>query len=163
MCDLETAVIRQGPVSHRLAHMVCAIHRNYPPTSSPTRSLTHLRTPTYLPPTSLPQDLSPLAREEEEPWVPQRRRMVREATPGAQEVRSDLHYKNIDMLLKFVSASGRIKPRRQTRLPPRLQSRVARAVKMARQMALIPYEMRVGDGGEGDTWRRMREYRAGMQ
>lgn len=95
--------------------------------------------------------------------MPQRRRMVREATPGAQEVRSDLHYKNIDMLLKFVSASGRIKPRRQTRLPPRLQSRVARAVKMARQMALIPYEMRVGDGGEGDTWRRMREYRAGMQ
>jgi hypothetical protein len=27
-------------------------------------------------------------------------------------------------------------------------------------MALIPYEMRVGEGGEGDTWRRMREFRA---
>lgn len=58
---------------------------------------------------------------------------------------------------------GRIKPRRQTRLKPRLQSRVARTVKLARQMALIPYEMRVGEGGEGDTWRRMREFRAAQR
>lgn len=106
------------------------------------------------------QDLSPLAGEEQEAWVPQTTRRHREATIPAEEVKNELDYKNIDFLLNFVSASGRIKPRRVTRLQPRLQSRVARTVKFARQMALLPYEMRVGDGGDGDRWRRMRDYRA---
>lgn len=92
--------------------------------------------------------------------MPQFTRGHRETPVRAHEVVRELDYKNIDFLLNFVSASGRIKPRRQTRLKPRLQSRVARTVKLARQMALIPYEMRVGEGGEGDTWRRMREFRA---
>lgn len=78
----------------------------------------------------------------------------------ADEIKQQLDYKNIDLLLNFVTDSGRIKHRRQTRLKPRLQSRVARTIKLARQMALLPYEMRVGDGGDGDRWRRMREYRA---
>jgi ribosomal protein S18 len=108
---------------------------------------------------SLQQDLSPLSVEEEESWVPQFRRGHRERPVPADEVRQELDYKNIDLLLQLVSASGRIKPRRQTRLKPRLQSRVARTIKLARSMALFPYEMRVGDGGEGDTWRRMREFR----
>lgn len=37
---------------------------------------------------------------------------------------------------------------------------MARTVKMARQMALLPYEMRVGDGGEGDRWRLIRNFKA---
>jgi ribosomal protein S18 len=88
------------------------------------------------------------------------RRGHREVPPPVWEVRKELDYKNIDFLLNFVSASGRLKGRRQTRLKPRLQSKVARTVKLARQMALIPYEMRVGDGGGGDSWRRSREFRA---
>jgi hypothetical protein len=41
-----------------------------------------------------------------------------------------------------------------------MQARAARTVKLARQMALFPYEMRVGDSREGDMWRRMREFDA---
>jgi hypothetical protein len=41
-----------------------------------------------------------------------------------------------------------------------LQARAARTVKLARQMALFPYEMRVGDSRDGDMWRRMREFDA---
>jgi hypothetical protein len=41
-----------------------------------------------------------------------------------------------------------------------LQARAARTVKLARQMALFPYEMRVGDSCVGDSWRRMREVEA---
>jgi hypothetical protein len=41
-----------------------------------------------------------------------------------------------------------------------LQARAARTVKLARQMALFPYEMRVGDSRVGDMWRRMREVEA---
>jgi hypothetical protein len=44
--------------------------------------------------------------------------------------------------------------------PSLLQARAARTVKLARQMALFPYEMRVGDSREGDMWRRMREFDA---
>lgn len=107
------------------------------------------------------QDLSPLVREEAEAWLPRMRLRGRRRRSGhASEVAARLDYKDADMLLGFVSASGRIKPRRQTGLPPTTQAAVARAVKLARQMALLPYEMRVGDGGEGDRWRRMRQYKA---
>lgn len=104
------------------------------------------------------QDLSPLAGEADEDWVPRRRPRAPEQLLALGEVKEKLDYKNIDFLLNFVSASGRIKARRRTRLPPRLQARVTRTIKLARQMALIPYEMRVGDGGEGDTWRRLRAF-----
>lgn len=43
------------------------------------------------------------------------------------------------------------------------QARAARTVKLARQMALFPYEMRVGDSSVGDSWRRMREVEAAQQ
>jgi hypothetical protein len=49
-------------------------------------------------------------------------------------------------------------------LKPVLQAKVAKTVKLARQMALLPYDMRLGDGsGEGDMWRRMRQYEAAQR
>ncbi|GBF93198.1 30S ribosomal protein S18 [Raphidocelis subcapitata] len=81
--------------------------------------------------------------------------------PGAtaEEVREGLDFRNTALLRHFVSDSGRLRPRRQTRLPRGLQRRVAKAVKLARQMALMPFEMVVGDA-EADARSRMAEYEA---
>lgn len=48
-------------------------------------------------------------------------------------------YKDIDTLRKFVSESGRIKPRRQTGNCARCQRQLAREVKRARHLALLPF------------------------
>eukprot|EP00878_Enallax_costatus_P007561 GHUV01007918.1.p1 GENE.GHUV01007918.1~~GHUV01007918.1.p1 ORF type:complete len:276 (+),score=84.35 GHUV01007918.1:161-988(+) len=107
-----------------------------------------------------PSDLTPLSREEQESWLPQQRRSTYFQRVPKAVVKQQLDYKNVDFLLNFVSDSGRLKPRRSTGLNPVLQACVARTVKMARQMALLPYEMRVGEGGEGDRWRVMRQFKA---
>uniref|UniRef100_A0A383WBV7 Small ribosomal subunit protein bS18c n=1 Tax=Tetradesmus obliquus TaxID=3088 RepID=A0A383WBV7_TETOB len=111
-----------------------------------------------------PTELSPLAREEAEAWLPRsnsRRGRRRQPLPQADLPRLD--YKNVDLLLRLVSDSGRLLPRRATGLKPTQQARAARTVKLARQMALFPYEMRVGDSSVGDSWRRMREVEAAQQ
>lgn len=57
-------------------------------------------------------------------------------------------------LATFVTDVGKLIPRRHTRLPAKLQRRVARAVKTARAMAVMPYEDKLsifssGGGGAG--------------
>jgi small subunit ribosomal protein S18 len=52
-------------------------------------------------------------------------------------------YKDIAMLRKFVSDRGKIRSRRITGACRRHQSQIARAVKRARELALLPY---VADG-----------------
>lgn len=48
-------------------------------------------------------------------------------------------YKDTDTLRQFLNAHGRIKSRRQTGLSAKRQRELSRAVKRARQMALLPY------------------------
>jgi small subunit ribosomal protein S18 len=48
-------------------------------------------------------------------------------------------YKDIETLKKFINPHGRIIGRKHTKLPAREQRELARAVKNARYMALIPY------------------------
>lgn len=48
-------------------------------------------------------------------------------------------YKNLDTLTRFVSESGKIKPRRQTGNCSRCQRELAREVKRARHLALLPF------------------------
>jgi small subunit ribosomal protein S18 len=48
-------------------------------------------------------------------------------------------YKDVALLRTFISDRGRIRSRRVTGVTPRQQRAVARAVKNAREMALIPY------------------------
>lgn len=50
------------------------------------------------------------------------------------------------MLRRFISERGKIRSRRITGACRRHQSQVARAVKRARELALLPY---VTDGGSG--------------
>lgn len=50
-----------------------------------------------------------------------------------------IDYKNIDLLRRFVTEEGRIRPRRQTGTCAKHQRAVALAVKRARQIALLPF------------------------
>ena len=51
----------------------------------------------------------------------------------------ELDYKQVDLLRRFVSERGKIRPRRQTGTCARHQRMLAGAVKRSRQMALLPF------------------------
>ncbi len=51
-----------------------------------------------------------------------------------------IDYKDLALLKSFVTDRGRIKARRQTGACAQHQSKLAEAIKNAREMALIPYE-----------------------
>ena len=48
-------------------------------------------------------------------------------------------YKDVDILSRFINESGKIKPRRQTGNCARCQRQLAREIKRARHLALLPY------------------------
>ena len=50
-----------------------------------------------------------------------------------------IDYKDTALLRKFVSDRGKIRSRRVTGVTVQEQRRIARAVKVAREMALLPY------------------------
>lgn len=50
-----------------------------------------------------------------------------------------IDYKDVNLLERFVSADGRISPRRTTGACAKHQREIATAIKRARQMALMPY------------------------
>ncbi|NJC98159.1 MAG: 30S ribosomal protein S18 [Anaerolineales bacterium] len=50
-----------------------------------------------------------------------------------------IDYKKTDLLRKFVTEEGKIRPRRQTGNCAKHQRAVAAAVKQARQIALLPF------------------------
>ncbi len=50
-----------------------------------------------------------------------------------------IDYKDIELLRRFVSERGKISPRRNTGTSPKMQRELAKAVKRARHLALLPY------------------------
>ncbi|HXB66451.1 MAG TPA: 30S ribosomal protein S18 [Solirubrobacteraceae bacterium] len=60
-------------------------------------------------------------------------------------------YKDVAALRRFISEKGKIRSRRITGACRRHQAQVARAVKRARELALLPY---VNEGGRDDGPRR---------
>ena len=50
-----------------------------------------------------------------------------------------IDYKDVDLLKRFVSANGKIIPRRVTGTSAKYQRQLAVAIKRARQMGLLPY------------------------
>jgi len=50
-----------------------------------------------------------------------------------------IDYKNVDMLRRYVTEEGKIRPRRQTGTCAKHQRTVATAIKRARHLALVPY------------------------
>ncbi|MFB7502280.1 30S ribosomal protein S18 [Streptomyces broussonetiae] len=53
-----------------------------------------------------------------------------------------IDYKDADLLRNFVSDRGKIRSRRVTRVTAQQQRLLARAIKNAREMALLPYSSR---------------------
>ena len=52
---------------------------------------------------------------------------------------TSIDYKNTDFLMRFLNPQGKILPRRLTGNSLKWQKRVSRAIKRARQLALLPY------------------------
>ncbi|MEU0674380.1 30S ribosomal protein S18 [Streptomyces sp. NPDC006172] len=50
-----------------------------------------------------------------------------------------IDFKDTDLLRKFLSDRGKIRSRRVTRVTAQRQRRLSRAIKNAREMALLPY------------------------
>ncbi|MET9442008.1 30S ribosomal protein S18 [Streptomyces sp. NPDC006610] len=80
--------------------------------------------------------------------------MPRRPIPGRQAARRPranpldaagityVDYKDTDLLRKFISDRGKIRSRRVTHVTRQQQRQIARAVKNAREMALLPYGSR---------------------
>ncbi len=51
----------------------------------------------------------------------------------------DIDYKDVDTLTKFITERGKILPRRITGVSAHFQKRLAKAIKRARHMALLPF------------------------
>lgn len=53
-----------------------------------------------------------------------------------------IDYKDVDLLRRFISDRGKIRSRRVTGVTVQQQRQLARAIKNAREMALLPYGSR---------------------
>ncbi|MET9291608.1 30S ribosomal protein S18 [Streptomyces sp. NPDC003077] len=71
-----------------------------------------------------------------------RRTPARRANPLDAANITYIDYKDTDLLRKFISDRGKIRSRRVTRVSARQQRQLARAIKNAREMALLPYVSR---------------------
>ena len=70
---------------------------------------------------------------------------VRKSRPDPKEIEKALDWRNLRLLDSFINTTGRIAPRRQTRLPARLQRKVQRHIKIARIMGLMSYTGKLPD------------------
>lgn len=50
-----------------------------------------------------------------------------------------IDYKNVELLRRYITEESKIRPRRQTGACAKHQREIARAIKRARHLALIPY------------------------
>jgi small subunit ribosomal protein S18 len=78
----------------------------------------------------------------------------RKSCPYCRDKVDQVDYKDISMLRRFVSERGKIRSRRITGACRRHQNQVARAVKRARELALLPY---VAESSGGDHRERGRD------
>jgi small subunit ribosomal protein S18 len=75
----------------------------------------------------------------------------RKPCPYCRDKIEQVDYKDVSALRRFVSEKGKIRSRRITGACRRHQGQIARAVKRARELALLPY---VNEGGRDDHPRR---------
>ncbi len=50
-----------------------------------------------------------------------------------------LTYSNVDLLSRFISKTGKILPRRYTKITAKMQRKVSKEIKRARHLGLLPY------------------------
>lgn len=51
----------------------------------------------------------------------------------------EIDFKNVELLKKFISSLGKIRPRKKTGLCAKHQRRLAKAIKRARSLGLLSY------------------------
>ncbi|MET7291415.1 30S ribosomal protein S18 [Streptomyces griseoloalbus] len=76
------------------------------------------------------------------PRKPERRPAKARPNPLDQAGITYIDYKDTDLLRRFVSDRGKIRSRRVTRVTAQQQRQLARAVKNAREMGLLPFTTR---------------------
>ncbi len=75
----------------------------------------------------------------------------RKPCPYCRDKVEQVDYKDVSALRRFISDRGKIRSRRITGACRRHQNQIARAVKRAREVALLPY---VAEGGSDHSERR---------
>ena len=68
-----------------------------------------------------------------------RRRSMRRKEDYFHSNNVPINYKDVDTLRRFITDRGKIRPRRQTGLTSKHQRQLAREIKRARFLALLPY------------------------
>lgn len=63
----------------------------------------------------------------------------KKACPFASNPDAVIDYKDVELLKRFVSPRGKILPRRITGVSAKYQRKLTRAIKRARNIALLPY------------------------
>ena len=66
----------------------------------------------------------------------------RKSCPFSDEKATEIDYKDIKLLQKYVSERGKIVPSRITAVSAKKQRELARAIKRARNLALLPFIIR---------------------
>jgi small subunit ribosomal protein S18 len=101
-----------------------------------------------------------MAKQRSTRGKPTRRRERRLAAGGrrkpcqhCREKVAHVDYKDIAGLRRFISERGKVRSRRITGACRRHQSQIARAVKVARELALLPY---VNENASAESSRRSR-------
>ncbi|MFD4528855.1 30S ribosomal protein S18 [Streptomyces sp. NPDC058470] len=73
---------------------------------------------------------------------PERKPAKPRPNPLDREKITYIDYKDTDLLRRFISDRGKIRSRRVTRVTAQQQRMLTRAIKNAREMALLPYSSR---------------------
>lgn len=77
------------------------------------------------------------------------RKFKKKTSPLVIEKVEYIDYKDIDLLQRFMSDRAKIRNRRVSGNDVQQQREIARAIKNAREMALLPYAKRVASAGRG--------------
>ena len=77
----------------------------------------------------------------------------RKPCPFCRDKIDQVDYKDVTTLRKFISEKGKIRSRRITGACRRHQNQIARAVKRARELALLPYVDALAGGDERERGR----------
>lgn len=72
-------------------------------------------------------------------YTPRREIKTRSVVRGNKEVLASADFRNLEFLNEFVSEGGQIVPRSKSKLQAKVHRHLARQIKTARVMALLPH------------------------